>query len=139
MILITGAAGFLGSGLVWYLNGQGHHDLVLVDELGTGEKFRNLAGLRFCDYLEREELLERIVNNRGLPSLQAVIHLGACSATTEDDGSYLMRNNFGYTRALAEWCCSAECGSSMHRVLLPTATVRWAMRMMKRWFRGYAR
>lgn len=104
LIAITGAAGFLGSALVWHLNRQGYHDLLLVDELGTGEKFRNLAGLRFSDYLEREELLERIVNNRELPPLQAVIHLGACSATTEDDGSYLMRNNFGYTRALAEWC-----------------------------------
>lgn len=104
LIAITGGAGFLGSALVWYLNGQGRHDLLLVDELGTGEKFRNLAGLRFNDYLEKNELLDLVLKDQGLPPLQAIVHLGACSATTEEDGSYLMRNNFGYSRALADWC-----------------------------------
>lgn len=103
MIAITGASGFLGSALVWRLNVDGRHDLCLVDELGKGEKFRNLAGLRFQDYLEKDDFLERIEQDRNLPNLSAIVHLGACSATTEPDASFLIRNNFGYTRTLAEW------------------------------------
>lgn len=94
----------MGSALVWHLNLQGRSELLLVDELSSGEKFRNLAGLRFSDYFEKDELLARILKDQNLPTLEAIIHLGACSATTEQDASYLMRNNFGYTRTLAEWC-----------------------------------
>lgn len=103
MIAITGAAGFLGSALAWHLNRQGRSDLWLVDELGQGQKFRNLAGLDFSDYAEKGEFLERLASGR-MPELEAVVHLGACSSTTETNASYLMHNNFAYSRALAKWC-----------------------------------
>ncbi|MGH9534794.1 MAG: NAD-dependent epimerase/dehydratase family protein, partial [Terriglobales bacterium] len=103
MIVITGAAGFIGSALAWHFNLAGHNDLWLVDELGHGQKCLNLAGLDFADYTDKGEFLERLAAG-SVPPLEAVFHLGACSSTTETDAAYLMRNNFAYTRALAKWC-----------------------------------
>ncbi len=103
MIAITGAAGLIGSALVWHCNRQGRSDLLLVDALGRSDKFRNLAGLDFSDYLEREEWESRLESG-ALPGLEAVVHLGACSNTTERDGSWLMRNNFGSSRLAAGYC-----------------------------------
>lgn len=103
MIAITGAAGFLGSALAWHFNRQGRSDLFLVDELGSDQRFLNLTGLDFADYAEKGEFLERLAAGH-VPELEAVFHLGASSSTTETNASYLMRNNFAYTRALAKWC-----------------------------------
>lgn len=103
MIAITGAAGFVGSALAWHFNRLGRSDLWLVDELGKDQKFLNLAGLDFADYAEKGEFLERLASGH-MPDLEAVFHLGACSSTTEANVSYLMQNNFAYTRALAKWC-----------------------------------
>jgi ADP-L-glycero-D-manno-heptose 6-epimerase len=103
-VLITGAAGFIGSALAWRLNQKGRADLLLVDHLGESPKWRNLVPLRYADYRDRTEL-EAWLKAGTLPdSLEAVIHLGACSATTEKDSGYLMRNNFGMTRDLARFC-----------------------------------
>jgi ADP-L-glycero-D-manno-heptose 6-epimerase len=104
MIAITGGAGFIGSALAWHLNRAGRHEILLVDRLGKGEKYRNLAGLNLADYWEADEFIGRMEAGKPLPSIEAVVHLGACSSTTEDDASFLMRNNFAYSRALAEWC-----------------------------------
>ncbi|HLJ19413.1 MAG TPA: ADP-glyceromanno-heptose 6-epimerase [Stellaceae bacterium] len=103
-ILVTGGAGFIGSALIWYLNRLGIDDIVVVDRLGKGEKWRHLVPLRFRDYLEADEL-ESLVSERPtrLQDIGAVFHLGACSSTTETDASYLARNNFAYTKMLAEW------------------------------------
>jgi len=103
-LLITGAAGFIGSALTWRLNELGHTDLLLVDHLGEGAKWRNLVPLKYADYRDREELSAWLKEKRLPSSLQGVLHLGACSATTEKDSGYLMRNNFGMTRDLAEFC-----------------------------------
>jgi ADP-L-glycero-D-manno-heptose 6-epimerase len=107
MIIITGGAGFIGSAVVWRLNQLGMDDILIVDHLGTGEKWKNLVPLRFRDYLEKDEFL-RLIGTDGYPKLtgggkgiEAVIHLGARSSTTEQDASYLVRNNFEYTRQLA--------------------------------------
>lgn len=108
MIIVTGGAGFIGSALVWRLNRLGRRDILIVDHLGTGEKWKNLVPLRFEDYLEKDEFLH-LIGQGALPGfagrerrpVEAIIHLGACSSTTEQDASYLIRNNFEYTRQVA--------------------------------------
>jgi ADP-L-glycero-D-manno-heptose 6-epimerase len=101
-ILVTGAAGMIGSAVIWDLNRRGYQNIVAVDRLGTSPKWENLVPLTITDYWEAEELLARL-NSGALRDIGTVFHLGACSATTEQDGTYLMRNNFGYTKMLAHW------------------------------------
>jgi ADP-L-glycero-D-manno-heptose 6-epimerase len=101
-ILITGAAGFIGSALVWELNRRGFENLVLSDVLGTDEKWRNLVPLRYDDYLDAAQVLEELEGG-SLEDVKWVFHLGACSATTEKDSGYLMENNYRYTKKLAAW------------------------------------
>lgn len=107
-VLVTGGAGLIGSALVWELNRLGVDDIMIADRLGSGEKWRHLVPLRFVDYLEADDLA-RIVEETPskLKTVGAVFHLGACSSTTETDATFLMRNNFGYTKMLAEWALSA--------------------------------
>jgi ADP-L-glycero-D-manno-heptose 6-epimerase len=107
MIIVTGGAGLIGSAVVQRLNEKGREDILIVDHLGHTDKWRNLAPLRFMDYLEKDafermldagSLAGRLPGHRGL---DAVIHLGACSATTEPDATYLVKNNFEYSRKVA--------------------------------------
>lgn len=114
MIIVTGGAGLIGSAVVQHLNGLGREDILIVDHLGHTDKWRNLSPLRFLDYLEKdafEQMLDDGSLARRMPggrSLDAVIHLGACSATTEPDATYLIRNNFEYSRKLALTALAAE-------------------------------
>jgi len=101
-IIITGAAGFIGRNVVAELNRRGHQNLLLVDQLGTDEKWANLIGLRFDDVVPPAKFLES-VNAGTAPQAAACIHLGACSATTEKDADFLLENNYRYTRAFCEW------------------------------------
>jgi len=101
-IVVTGAAGFIGSNLVAELNRRGHTNLLLVDVLGADDKWRNLMGLHFEDILTPEQFLSRC-DSGGDADTDALIHLGACSATTELDAGYLLENNYRYTRTLCEW------------------------------------
>jgi ADP-L-glycero-D-manno-heptose 6-epimerase len=103
-IVVTGAAGLIGSALVWQLNQDGVDDALLVDQLGTSEKWRHLVPLRFSDYCEAGEFYDRIARDpEAYGRISAVYHLGACSSTTERDAAYLVRNNVGLSQLMARW------------------------------------
>ena len=103
LIIVTGAAGFIGRNIVAELNRRGEKNLILVDELGKDEKWKNLVGLQYEDILSPEELMGALEDGE-FAHARSVIHMGACSATTEKDADYLLRNNYRYTRALCTWC-----------------------------------
>lgn len=100
MLLVTGAAGFIGCNLIRGLNARGERDIIAVDDLTEGDKFRNLVDCQIADYLDASDLLARLDS---LPALQAIFHQGACSNTMETDGRYMMENNFRYTLRLFEF------------------------------------
>ena len=101
-VLVTGGAGFIGSRLIHELNNRGVEQIVVADFLGHDEKWRNLEPLAFAEYVDAGDLLDALEAGR-LGSFDLVLHMGACSSTTERDAAYLMRNNYEYTRRLAEW------------------------------------
>ena len=103
MIIVTGGAGFIGSALVWKLNEEGISEILVVDELGTDEKWKNLVGRRFAEYEEKDRFLAAVQADTLPQNIEAIIHLGACSATTERNASYLVTNNYQYTQTLAQW------------------------------------
>ena len=104
--IVTGAAGFIGSAVVWGLNRRGIDDILIVDHLGESEKWKNLRALHYADYMEKDDFFRELAAN-GLPSgVKAVIHLGACSSTTQLDASYLVHNNFECTKLLATLCAA---------------------------------
>jgi ADP-L-glycero-D-manno-heptose 6-epimerase len=103
MLIVTGGSGFIGSAIVAGLNAKGVTDILIVDILGKDEKWKNLRNLTFADYLEADSFLQIITAGRfGLP-VEAVFHLGACSSTTETDASFLLKNNFEYSKAVADF------------------------------------
>ena len=106
MIVVTGGAGFIGSALVWALNHRGQDDILVVDRLGQTDKWRNLAGLRFADYLDKAVFIEHLAQGRFGDSIGAILHMGACSSTVETDADYLMANNYRYTARIAAWRAS---------------------------------
>jgi ADP-L-glycero-D-manno-heptose 6-epimerase len=102
--LVTGAAGFIGSALVHGLNRRGITRIIVTDHLGSDQKWRNLAPLRFEDYVAADGLLHDLAgNSRSHGKFDACFHLGACSSTTVTDATYVMENNFGYTKSLCRW------------------------------------
>ena len=99
--IVTGAAGLIGSALIWKLNQLGIDDILAVDHLGTSEKWKNLRALAYADYLEKDVFMERLTAGALPRDTEVILHMGACSSTTEKDATYLVGNNFDYTRKLA--------------------------------------
>jgi ADP-L-glycero-D-manno-heptose 6-epimerase len=107
LIVVTGAAGFIGSNLVRALNQRGRTDLLLVDDLTDGQKFRNLADCDFLDFADKGNLLERIAA-RGLSDVEAIFHQGACSNTMEWNGRTMLADNYEYSKALYAFATARE-------------------------------
>jgi len=105
-VVVTGGAGFIGSAFVWKLNQEGIYDVLIVDDLKDSEKWKNLIGLRFSDYLHKDTFLTAVLSDTLKFAPQAIVHMGACSSTTERNADYLMENNYRFTRILAEWAVS---------------------------------
>lgn len=103
-IIVTGAAGFIGSNLVRQLNARGERNIIVVDDLSNGHKFANLVGLDIADYLDLHDFLRRVQNGDSFGKVRAVFHEGACSTTTEWNGRYMMENNYEYSKQLLQWC-----------------------------------
>lgn len=102
MHIVTGGAGFIGSAFVSFLNEQGIDEIIVVDELGTGERWKNLTGKRFKEFYHKDLFLSALKSGK-FGTIDAIIHMGANSYTTERDVDLLYRVNFLYTRELAEY------------------------------------
>ena len=103
MHIVTGGAGFIGSGFVYELNMMGIDDIIIVDNLGKTDKWKNMVNLRFSEYLHKDAFIPRL--KRGdFTGIESIIHMGACSSTTEPDADYLMSNNLDFSVSLARYC-----------------------------------
>lgn len=104
MIVVTGGAGFIGSAVVWHLNQLGIEDIIIVDDLKSDDKWKNLLGLKFEDMYTTEEFLNRVIEDNFPFFTEAIIHMGAISSTTEKDMDKLLKYNYLYTKELAKYC-----------------------------------
>ena len=108
MIVVTGGAGFIGSALVWRLNELGKTDIIVVDELGTDEKWKNLVSLKFEDFIHKDDFISLIIDREVPFEIDSIIHMGANSSTTEKDADHLFSNNYLYTKELANYCLEKD-------------------------------
>lgn len=108
MYILTGGAGFIGSVMLQKLNQEGISNVLVVDNLGQSDKWKNLLGKSYLDFVHKSKFLDLLYDNKLGNSIKGIIHLGACSATTEKNADYLIDNNFHYTWRLAEWALSRQ-------------------------------
>lgn len=105
MIIVTGGAGFIGSNIVKELNKRGRDDIIVVDNLKNGVKFKNIADCEIADYMSKEDFIGHIRANKPfVDKIEAIFHEGACSSTTEWDGKFIMENNYEYSKSLLHYC-----------------------------------
>lgn len=108
MIVVTGGAGFIGSCLIRKLNSEGISDILIVDELRKGVKWKNLIGKSFRDFLHKDDFRQRLGKGDFGSDFDTVFHFGACSRTTEEDADYLLDNNYSYSRELAQFAAGRD-------------------------------
>lgn len=107
MVILTGGAGFIGSCFLWKLNKEGITEVIVVDDLDKSSKWENLVGKQFQDYIHKDDFLDLLKSDK-VPMPSHIVHLGACSSTTEEDADYLMENNYKYSKELAKWAVQNE-------------------------------
>ena len=101
MIIVTGGAGFIGSNIVMGLNAKGINDILVVDDLSDGTKFKNLVNARIADYMDKDVFINKVIAGEfDNQSIEGIFHEGACSSTTEWDGKFMMQNNYEYSKTL---------------------------------------
>ena len=104
-VVVTGGAGFIGSCIIETLNQEGVDDIIVVDDIGTTDKWKNLVGKTYIEYIHKDEFFSRLNDT---DDINHVIHMGACSSTTEKDFDYLNKNNFEYTKSLWQYCTKRQ-------------------------------
>ncbi|ROL61074.1 ADP-glyceromanno-heptose 6-epimerase [Bacteroidetes/Chlorobi group bacterium ChocPot_Mid] len=108
MIVLTGGAGFIGSCFLKKLNDEGISEIIVVDRLGEGEKWKNLVGKKFARFVHKDNFLEMLFESGIEETLEAIVHLGACSTTTERDADYVFENNLNYSVELATYAAEND-------------------------------
>jgi ADP-L-glycero-D-manno-heptose 6-epimerase len=108
MIVITGGAGFIGSSIVWRLNELGSDNIIIVDRLGETDKWKNLVNLKYADFYHKDDFINLIEEDSIPFEIKAIIHMGACSSTTEKDADYLIFNNYKYSQSLCAYCLEKD-------------------------------
>ena len=107
MIIVTGGAGLIGSAIIWKLNQRNIDDILVVDQLCSDDRWKNLSPLQFKDYINKNDLICNLMQNK-YKKITRIIHMGACSSTTEKDVDYLMRNNYEYSKKLFHYCIEKD-------------------------------
>lgn len=108
IIVVTGAFGFIGSNIVKALNKRGYTDIIAVDNLTAGDKCKNLQSCEILDYVDKEDFIKAVANGDYDNQIDYISHQGACSATTQSNGRYMMQNNYEYSTVLLEYAQRAE-------------------------------
>jgi ADP-L-glycero-D-manno-heptose 6-epimerase len=108
MIIVTGGAGFIGSAIVWRLNELSESKIIIVDDLGIDEKWKNLVPLKFDDFVHKDDFISMVLDREVPFEFDTIIHMGANSSTTEKDADQLFSNNYLYTRELATYCLEQD-------------------------------
>jgi len=103
MIILTGGAGFIGSCLLHKLNSNNIKDVIIVDNLKSGDKWKNLVGKLFSDFIHKDTFLSKLNNKTFAKVINTIIHLGACTDTTEKDADYMIYNNYSYSKEIAQF------------------------------------